>query len=67
MCVCVCVCVCVSEIKATDFRLTSQKFLIQIHFIFSNVISSLMNRVIWGEFLQSVLNYELRLKIFCVG
>lgn len=49
-------CVCVSEIKATDFRLTSQKFLIQIHFIFSNAIFSLMNRVLCGEFLQSVLN-----------
>lgn len=60
VCLCVRVFVRVSEIKAIDFRLTLQKFLIQIHFVFSNVILLLDEKRYMGELLQSVLNNELR-------
>lgn len=60
MCLCVRVFVHVSEIKAVDFRLTLQKFLIQIHFVFSNVILLLDEKRYMRELLQSVLNNELR-------
>ena len=59
MCLCARVCVRVSEIKAIDFRLTLQKFLIQTHFVFSNVIFLLDEQRYMGELLQSVLNNEL--------
>lgn len=60
VCLCVRVFVRVSEIKAIDFRLTLQKFLIQIHFVFSNVILLLDKKRYMGELLQSELNNELR-------